>query len=211
MNRPKLYGQRGKRYARDIARYARKNTILLILAGIFLLGVALGALAFRAAGAETAGAIARLLEIFKENRAEQGVLANAAAMLSASAAFLAFLLVCGFCAVSQPAILAVPAFRGLGFGFSAASLYAAHGISAMGYVALMILPDMLLSSLAILLCSREALRLSGSFWHMMLGEKSTYPLKIYLGRFAACAVLCAISAVLAAVLNFAFANAVVLG
>jgi hypothetical protein len=209
MKRPRLYGQR--KMARDIARYARKNTLLLALAGIFLLGVALGALAFRAAGGETAGSVARLLEIFKENRAEQGILANATAMLAASAAFLAFLLVCGFCAVSQPVTLAVPAFRGLGFGFSAASLYAAHGLSAMGYVALMILPDMLVSSFAILLCSREALRLSGSFWRMMLGGKSTYPLKIYLGRFAACAVLCAISAVFAAVLNFAFANAVVLG
>jgi hypothetical protein len=209
MIRPKLYGHR--RYGRELARYARKNTLLLVLAGIFLLGVALGALAFRAAGGDTAASLARLLEIFKQNRAEQGLFTNAAAMLTASVAYLGFLLVCGFCAVSQPAILAAPAFRGLGFGFSAASLYAAHGLSAVSYIAVTILPDMLVSSLAILLCSREALRLSGSFWRMMWGGQGNYPLRIYLGRFAACAVLCAISAVLAAVLNFAFANTVVLG
>jgi hypothetical protein len=211
MNRPRLYGQRGKRYARELARYARKNTLLLILAGIFLLGVALGALAFRAAGGEAAGNVSRLLEIFKENRAGQGILENAAAMATASVAFLVFLFVCGFCAISQPVAVAVPAFRGLGFGFSAASLYAAHGLSAVGYIAVMILPDMLISSLAIILCSREALRLSGSFWRMMWGGQGNYQLRIYLGRFAASAVLCVLSAVFAAVLNFAFANAVVLG
>ena len=211
MNRPRHFGQRGKRYARDIARYAKRNTMLLILAGVFLLGVAIGALAFRAAEGETLTALSRMLEIFKQNRAEQGLFANAAAMAAASITFLVFLLVCGFCAVAQPVIVAAPAFRGLRFGFSAASLYALHGLSAVGYIAVFILPDMLISSIAIMLCSREALRLSNGFWRMMWGGQGGYSVKIYLGRFVASAVLCVISAVLAAILNFAFANAVVLG
>lgn len=203
---------RGKNYTRYLAHYAKKNHVLLILSALFLAGVMLGAFLIRSAGEDTLTMLLRVVNGFIEKRREQTLLQNLFSTTSSSLIFVAAMFVCGFCAVSQPVIILAPLFRGLGFGFSAASLYASHGAHAAGFIVLFIFPDMLISSLAILLCCRESLRLSGNFWGMMWGSNSElYPLRIYFGRYVAASILCVISAFLEAVLYFAFANYFVLG
>ncbi len=211
MIRTNLVGGRGAKYIRDLVRYMRKNYLLLALAAVFLSGVLLGTLVYRGAGQETLDMLSRLIDSYERLRGGQGPVINTVAMVSSSLLYLAVLLVFGFWAVAQPLIVAIPLFRGLGFGFSAASLYAEYGVGAAGFIAVYIFPDMLISSFAILLCCREALRLSGSFWRVMWGGQGGYAVRIYLGRFIAAAVLCIIAAALASALHFAFANYIVLG
>ena len=203
----------GRRYARYLAHYAKKNNVLIMLAVIFIAGVAAGTFMARAAGGETMSAVFRMVHGFMENRREMELLRGVVYTSASSLAFVAVLFVCGFCAVSQPVVIFIPFLRGLGFGVSSAALYMSYGMSAAGFLALLIVPDMLISSLAILLCCRESLRLSGNFWRMMRKKTTdeTYPLKIYFGRYTAAAILCVISAFLEAALYFAFANHFVLG
>lgn len=187
--------------------------MLLALGALFLIGVAAGTMLTRAAGGDTIEIISRVVNGYIENRRDRTVLLNLISTASSSLIFVGVLFVCGFCAISQPVILLAPFLRGLGFGFSAASIYMQYGTSALPFVGLFIVPDMLISSVAIMLCGRESLRLSGNFWNMMwkTGDGEDYPLRIYVGRYVAAGVLCVLSAFFAAVLYFAFANYVVLG
>ena len=204
-----------RNYPRQVAGYARRNTALAALALLFLLGVALGAMALRSAQGETAELLRRLTDGFLENRRGQGIGANFLAAAGSSMLFVGVLFICGFCAIAHPVELSAVFFRGLGFGVSAASLYAEFGARAAGYLALFVLPNMLLSSVAILFCCRESLRLSSRFFAAMFqgGEPDAggYPLRIYMGRYLAAALLCAISAAIEAVLYFGFAKYLVLG
>lgn len=201
----------GRYYTRYLAHYAKKNHTLLIFAALFLAGVGAGTLLISSAGSGTLDILMRMVGGFIEKRREGPVLYNLLSCASSSLTFIAALFICGFCAISQPVIVFIPFLRGLGFGFSAASLYAGHGASATGFVALFLLPNMLISSIAILLCAKESMRLSISFWQLMCRSKEEmYPLRIYIGRYVAAAVLCIFSAFLESVLYFAFANLMVL-
>lgn len=204
---------RGRYYTRYLAHYAKRNFMLLVCAALFICGVAAGTMLLRTAGGETVELLLRVVNGYVEKRRDQTLLQNAVSTASSSLFFVGFLFVCGFCAISQPAVLLAPFMRGLGFGFSAASIYMGYGTRAMPFVALFIVPDMLISSIAILLCSRESLRLAGNFWNAMwkTGDGEGYPLRIYVGRYIAAGILCIFSAFLSAVLYFAFANYVVLG
>lgn len=203
----------GRYYTRYLAHYARKNHVLLILGALFLSGALLGTVLVGTAGGETIEMLLRVVNGFIENRRGQTLLQNIFSASASSLTFVAILFVCGFCAISQPVTLLLPFIRGLGFGFSAGSLYARYGSAATGFVSLFILPDMLISSVAILLCCKESLRLSGNFFRMAAGgaRDEAYPIRIYVGRYIAAAILCVFSAFIESVLYFVFANYFFLG
>lgn len=205
-------GGRNQYYSRYLAYYTKKHYSLLMLGMLFVFGVLLGTLLVRTADSETMDMLLRIINGFMDSRREQTLLQNFISGSSSSLIFLAILFVCGFCAISHPIIILIPLFRGLGFGFSIASLYATQGTQAVGYVALLMLPGTILSTLAIVVCCRESLRLAGSFLAGVgggsgeKGRKQLYSVRVYIARYFACAVLCLFSAFLEAVLYFGFAN-----
>ena len=201
-------------YARYIAHYTKKNNTIIALGGLFIAGMVLGVMLLRGAGHDTLLLLERLVGGFIAGRAQAGLYENFISAFSSSMLFVVAVFVAGFCAIAQPVILAVPLVRGLGFGFSAASLYLRYGAQATGMVGVLMLPGMLLSTLAILICCRQALRFSGAFFAAMRNEsdKTAHPLSLR----AHCAVhafalgLCALGAFIEAVLYLAFANSFVL-
>lgn len=200
-------------YSRYIAHHTKRNTGILILGALFLAGLLMGTLMVRSASSETLETLQQVANVFLSSRQEQSLMQNFFSSAMSSLSFLAALFVCGFCAISQPVAVAIPLFRGLGIGLSAASLYARYGSSAIGFVALLIVPGTLLSTLAILICCRESLQLSSSFFLCMGGnsqDREFYPLRIYAARYVACTGLCLLSSFLEATLYFGFANSVVL-
>lgn len=207
-NIQQLRNKGGKYYSRYIAHYTKKNYGLLALGTLFVAGVLLGTLLLRTATGDTLNLLLQVVGNFVEKRREQSLLQNFISGMSSSLVFIAILFVCGFCAISQPVVVALPLFRGLGVGFSAASLYAAHGTQAMGFVGLLMLPGTLITTLAILICCRESLRLSSSFLATIGAgrQKEGYSLRIYIARFLACGVLCVLSALMEAILYFGFAK-----
>lgn len=214
MNRTGAQAGRRKYYSRYFSHYTKKYYSLLALGALFLAGVLLGALLLRTAGEDTIQLLLRMVNGFVENRRDQTLLQNFTSGAVASLLFLGVLFVCGFCAIAQPVIVLLPLFRGVGIGFSMATLYAAHGTGALGYVALLMLPGTVITTLAILVCCRESMRLSSSFFAVMGGgehrDGPLYSPRIYLARFFACGVLCMLSAFLEAVLYHGFANFFVL-
>lgn len=202
---------RRKYYSRYIAYTTKRSRGLIVLGVLFLIGVFAGTLLLRTAKGESLEFLMQMVGAFVENRRAQSLLQNFTSSAAVSLAFLAVLFVCGFCAISQPLVALLPLFRGLGVGVSMASLYAFQGTRVVGYVALLMLPGTLLGALAILVCSRESLRLSNSFFAVMGGEqpgrsKEFYSLKIYIARYLACAGMCALAAFVEAALYSGFSG-----
>jgi len=206
---------RRRYYARHIAHYTKKNHLLIALGALFLAGMILGAILLRGAGYETLSLLERVVGGLLTRRSQSGLSENFFSAFGSSMLFILVLFVCGFCAIAQPVIISLPLIRGLGFGFSAASLYARYGASATGIVGVLMLPGMLLSTVAILLCCKQALRLSGAFFLTMhpTAAKAEQPfsLQAYCFGHAFAAGLCALSAFIEAILYVAFANSLVLG
>lgn len=202
-------------YARYLKHYTKKNYALLLLGGMFLLGTVLGALLARSAGSDTLALLLRLTNGFLEKRRSQSFLQNLIVSGCTSLGMVAALFVCGFCAISQPLVAALPLLRGMGFGFSITSLYARYGTAAVGFTSVLILPGMVLSTVAILLCCRESLRLSNSVLSLLgsaqQNGRKQYPLRAYLGKYTAAVLLCVVSAVVEAGLYAAFSGFFALG
>jgi hypothetical protein len=201
-------------YSRYLAYHTRKNYPLLALGVLFLAGALLGALLVRTAAADTLEVLLRLTGAFIERRREQAMLQIFLSSLGMSLAFVAALFLLGFSAISQPVVVLTPFFRGLGAGFSMASFYASHGAQAIGFVAVLLLPGMVLSVAALFVCCRESLRLAGSFFRAMGADrpaKEFYPLRLYVSRYLSAVILSIFSALLEALLYFVFAKSFLIG
>ena len=207
-------GTKRKYYMRYLAHYTKRNNALIALGTLFVLGVILGVLVYNNAGDETLLLVERMQNDTIAARLEGGLGDNFAAALSSAAVFLGILFISGFCAIAQPAIVLMPFIRGLGFGIMSASLYMHHGTSALAFVGVLILPGMLISTMALLICAVQALKLSGTFFSSVLCKpknEESYSVKLYLMRFILCAGICVLAAFLEAVLYITFANSLVLG
>ncbi len=73
---------------------------------------------------------------------------------------MAVLYLCGFFALSQPVILFVPVFRGLGIGSCMGYLYAQYGGKGILYSAFVVFPGAIVGMVAMLYACREAWKYS---------------------------------------------------
>lgn len=190
--------------------YASRRVVFYAL--LFLSGVLLGAIFLRGAGSETMSKLAVLVGHFAQRRGEQTVLATFISSFTSTAAMLAALLVCGFCAVAQPVIVLLPFFRGLGYGYQAGYIYAQNGITGIGYTTLVLLPNMLLSTLIIVYACGEAFVMSTSYYRSASHLEGSKPINVssYLVKFFFMFVLAFFVSVLDAVCTGLFSGLFVL-
>lgn len=160
------------RRASDMGPFLYRNRLLLLLFMLLLLGELIGSFMMRGTELSASGTLPFLTQGFLAARGEQSLLETFTSSLSSSALLMlpAFLL--GFCAIAQPVIVFLPLFRGLGLGLSMAYLYAAYGWRGVFACLVLILPNAVLSSLAILMACREALRMSALFLSCAFGTGS---------------------------------------
>lgn len=207
-------GNRRGYYSRYIAHYTKKHYGLLVFGFLFLVGVTLGTFLVRYITKETLEYMLRMVNGYVHNRQEQSLLQNFTSGVFASMIFLGILFFSGFCAIAQPVIVLMPLFRGLGVGFSLASLYASQGTEAIGYVLLLMLPGTVISSLVILVCSQESMRMANALFSTMTKDRQEtipYSPRLYIARYVICVLLCIIAAFIEAVFYFAFAHFFVIG
>ena len=87
-------------------------------------------------------------------------------------AMLLLMFISGFCAFGQPIQMFFTAYRGFAAGVSSALTYLELGIKGFPIVLLMILPFAAVSSIIVIIGSREAMSFSGSFADFAFGRKS---------------------------------------
>jgi hypothetical protein len=147
--------------------YLKTNYLTLTLALIFLGGVTAGSAVVAWLDDTSLQRLLTLLSGFINGRMEQGDIATFFSALGSNLVLLTLLFILGFCAISAPLILLVPFFKGLGFGLSAGVIAAHYGISAAGYIGVLMLPNTVFSALVILSACQDALKLSRTFLNVL--------------------------------------------
>ena len=176
-----------------------------MLAGLFLLGMLAGTLLIRNADNATLTTMQAVLGGYIERRQTASFLSVASATFSSLFVMLILLFICGFCAISQPIIICVPVFKGLGYGFSIGILYAQYGITAMRYVLILLFPVILLGTCLLIMACRASLLMAVSLFRMTLftqQQADPYRVRRYCMKFIAFTVICLLISLVDAVLFY---------
>ncbi|MBE6907203.1 hypothetical protein [Marasmitruncus massiliensis] len=176
-----------------------------LLAGLFLLGMLAGTLLIRNADSTTITTMQAVLGGYIERRQTASFLGVAAATFSSLFVMLVLLFVCGFCTISQPIIIFVPIFKGLGYGFSIGMLYAQYGFSAIRYILVLLFPVLLMGTCLLILACRASLLMAVSLFRMtLLAQQQTDSSRVrrYCMKFVAFTVICLLISLIDAVLFY---------
>lgn len=194
-------------FLQSYTAFVARNRINLLLGGLFLAGTLAGALLVRNASPQTLDALQNVLGGYIEKRQSQPFFRVMAASFYSTFLVMLILFFCGFCSIAQPVIAAVPFFKGLGYGFSIGLFYAQQGTAAMRYVAVFILPIMLLNVLLIIYSCRASLLLSTDlFRSTLMGAEIQGRIRIqrYCAKFIVFAIGAVLISILDAVINARF-------
>lgn len=192
-----------------IPRKRKKDTLLLVLSAMYFLGALLGTVLYCVTDEEKMKLFDGIAGSFVAGRLNHTfwqTLVN-----SFSGAFL-LLLVCfllGFGAVSQPAELLMPLFRGLGAGASIAGMYGAYGLAGTAAAAALIVPNAVATAFVTILAAREAIRFSNGVYKAAFArERSGEPLdgKLYFTKFVILCIILVISSLIDSLLTFGLAG-----
>ncbi len=185
-----------------------------LLAGLFIFGMLIGTLLIRNADDSILATMQTILGGYIERRQTASFLGVAAATFSSLFVILILLFICGFCTISQPIIFCVPVFKGLGYGFSIGMLYAQYGLSAIRYVAILLLPVMLMGTCLLIMACRASLLMAVSLFRMTLyaeqQQANLYRVQRYCMKFIAFAVICFIISLVDAILFYKLGGLIVL-
>lgn len=190
-------------------RRRKADKLLMLLAAMYFLGVIFGTVLYctaNSAAAEeinslAAGAVeARLCRSFWEN-----------VINSFSGAFL-LLTVCfllGFCTIAVPAEIFLPMFKGLGTGIAIAGMYGKYGVRGMAAAAVFVIPEAVMTSLVLIMASREAARFSAALYDAVFGrsaERGSPDAKLYFTKFVILCVCLAASSLIDGAITFVSAG-----
>jgi stage II sporulation protein M len=132
-----------------------------LLTLLVLIGIVIGSLIAKNGGVQNQSSFSFFMQnAFSASTASKGFMS-----LLMSAFFSSSILICcafflGLCAVGSPAIVLILIFKGAGIGLSIGYLYMQYGLKGVAISALCILPQAVLSSVAIIIACREGLRFS---------------------------------------------------
>ncbi|MDD3193601.1 MAG: stage II sporulation protein M [Oscillospiraceae bacterium] len=160
---------RGQQIQRGIRKLFYRNEIFVLLSVLFLAGILLGACFIRVNGENWGTFIGQMVEGFSNGRESQTLPATFLQSATGAFFFLLALFLCGFCAVGQPLVCLILLFRGLGYGLTAGGVYSVYGPSGMGYVALFLMPNCVLTALILLRAGQSAFRFSTGLYGAMKG------------------------------------------
>ena len=184
-----------------------------LLAGVFILGMLIGTLLIRNADGSNLRIMQTILGGYIERRQTASFFGVAAATFSSLFVILILLFVCGFCTISQPIIFCVPLFKGLGYGFSIGMLYANYGLTAIRYVAVLLLPVMLMGTCLLILACRASLLMAVSLFRMTVyadQQANLYRVRRYCIKFLAFTVICLLISLVDALLFYKLSGLIIL-
>lgn len=201
----------GKRLGKSrAAQMLGGNWKMCLLGGMLLAGMITGALIARGVGESGTDSLGLMLSGFSEDRAQQSFFTTLGNSLLSSVPVLLLSFLLGICPAGVLLLPVVPLFRGMGLGVTMGYLYAAWGLTGVGYSALLIIPGAAVSSIAFLFACREGMRLSALFLKSILPNETPSALwpefRKYLLRFGAFLVLLLIAAITDAFFSAAFSQ-----
>ncbi len=190
--------------------HLKNISFLKILFVLFLIGMVYGALLVGLCDSSIQDKLSFLTQEFVSKRSEQSIVVTFLSSLGSSSLLLFILCLLGFSAIGQPAALFIPIFRGLGLGMSMAQMYASYSAKGVLFCCILILPQAAVSTVGLILGTRESIRFSNVFFRYFRPEKYSPPesglLKMYLVKFTVLFGFMICSALIDAIFTFLFAG-----
>ena len=194
---------------RKMADLFQANRFDILLGGILLAGVLLGALFCRNAEWVSGEGVALIIKEFAAKRADQAFWLTFASSFESVFVFYFALLLSGVSAIGVFTIPFVLLFRGLGLGLVLGYLYSVCGMGGVLYALVLILPHAFFSSLVLIVLSKEGIRLSNRLFRLLRpgsGETSLWEnFRLYCIRSGIMIVFLCISALIDSTLTVLFA------
>jgi len=125
--------------------------------------------------------------------------------------FLLFL--CGFCAISQPFILMLVMFKGLSIGITISSIYVLYGKSALTFVFVLIIPNIIINSMLFIYCCIQSIKLSSYFYVSAVKNnvtKKQYLIKEFCLKYIAYTIIVSLFSVINALMINLFNNLILI-
>ena len=196
------------KYSHNLKALIMNNKSLTVLACILLLGIFLGSLSVGAMKTTVINKIGVLfLDNFK-NRSSEPLFFIFISSLSSVFIFVLLAFFMGLSVWGFIMVPFVPLVRGIFIGFTQSYLYSQYGLYGIAFQLVVLFPGIFVSSIAILLITKEAMALSHSLSNVFIFNETSYKkrseFKTYLFRGSCVFALTTLSAIIDTVLNFAF-------
>lgn len=196
------------KYSHNLKALIINNKSLAVLACILLLGIFLGSLSVGAMKTTVINKIGVLfLDNFK-NRSSEPLFFIFISSLSSVFIFVLLAFFMGLSVWGFIMVPFVPLVRGICIGFTQSYLYSQYGLYGIAFQLVVLFPGIFVSSIAILLITKEAMALSHSLSNVFIFNETNYKkrseFKTYLFRGSCVFALTTLSAIIDTLLNFAF-------
>lgn len=196
------------KYSHNLKALIMNNKSLAVLACILLLGIFLGSLSV---GAMKTTVINKIGVLFLDNFKSRSSEPLFFIFISSLSSVFIFVLLAFFMGLSVWGFIMlpfVPLVRGICIGFTQSYLYSQYGLYGIAFQLVVLFPGIFVSSIAILLITKEAMALSHSLSNVFIFNETNYKkrseFKTYLFRGSCVFALTTLSAIIDTVLNFAF-------
>lgn len=166
----------------------RKRPKLVLLTGVLICGLLLGAIALRSTDASLQELFRDVLE--NELQTAQGapLWKNFVYTLATQALYLLVALVVGLCLAGEPLLWLLPLIKGMGTGLIAAYLYKTYAVSGMLYFAAVLLVPSVLFAASFLFCCNESILMTRDLNRQLIKQEHTGAggemLRLYFLRYA---------------------------
>ena len=196
------------KYSHNLKALIMNNKSLAVLACILLLGIFLGSLSV---GAMKTTVINKIGVLFLDNFKSRSSEPLFFIFISSLSSVFIFVLLAFFMGLSVWGFIMlpfVPLVRGICIGFTQSYLYSQYGLYGIAFQLVVLFPGIFVSSIAILLITKEAMALSHSLSNVFIFNETNYKkrseFKTCLFRGSCVFALTTLSAIIDTVLNFAF-------
>ncbi len=187
----------------------KNNQKLIMLTGIFICGLFLGALTIRNANTGLENSLKTLIENYCIARGQQSILSNFLSFFGTECIFLLIALFFGVCSVGEPIIWGLPLLKGLGIGLISGYLYSEYTLQGMIYFSAFILPPSMLAAAALIFGCKESILMTRDLNRILFKGESHNGfemLRLYALRYFVLLCSTLFAAALSAALTFLFAD-----
>ncbi|MFO7161253.1 MAG: stage II sporulation protein M [[Clostridium] cellulosi] len=200
--RIKEHSRQNTQLSKNVKRALLRQYLLfmvLVLAGILTGSIYINSAGVTKSALEGTGFF--MQDLVSSEAASKGFLSLAVCSFFPSAALICISYLLGLCAVGFPFEFVIPILYGTFTGASMASIYIRFGAKGLLICLLFILPQALITVLAIIVASREGFKFSKQISHVILRgvqKNLTIMFRTYCFKYAICFVLAAIASIIQA-------------
>lgn len=191
-------------------RVFKGNFLFYFLIGLFFVGMLYGVLVINSYGSSLNDILSSMINTFVDSRLEQSLFSTFITSFNSSLILIVISFLFGFCSISQPLTMLIPVFRGLGLGLCMGYLYSGYGFKGVGFSLILIIPHMFISTLAIIISSKESIKLSNLFLGTFVAKLSNSitfkSVKLYCIKHSILLLFIFISAIIDCLFTFLFAR-----